>query len=382
MLNLQAKLTALSRHEGAPALSLYIPMPEPGTDGAKSRIVLENEQAHLRARLEGLDRREREALLSPLDALHEPLQTPGRGAVAGFRSHDTFEIARTHVPVEATAEVAPRFHLAPLVAEKARQAELLVLALTLDNVRLYRADRDGLAPIEFSSRVPRSLTEARGHDVERPSIQHHSTGSAGLAARLYGAGREGRAGTFHTQGGGRDDRTDEIEAFFGRLDAALREEALPDLPILLAGVDEEVAHFRKLSDHARLVDDHVALSPDGCTDAELHAAVVRHLDRRIDRRSREAWQRVVEPRDARCVSTDLEDIVRAGAQGQLDTVFVRAGARRPGRFEPASLTTQPDPEGPEDLVNLAVCLALRHGGDALPIVDPSGPDIAATKRFA
>ena len=383
MTQFDTRLSELSRSEHPPAISLLIPQAEPGTDGEKARITLENELAEARARLEGLDARDRETLMAPLDGLHEEVRRYGRGTIAAFRNRERFEVLRTHAPVEAAVEVANQFLLKPLVSESARELEILVLALTLENVRVFRVSRDEMTPLPLSDNVPQSLEDAVGHEVEHGSLQHHGGGRSTTGARFVGRSSGTEQGIFHGHGVGKDDRKDEIRTFIARLAKALGDEPLPELPIVLAGVNFETSMLRSHSSDPRIVQDAlIDMSPDGCTDEELRQAALGALDSIAEQRRNEAWQRLAEPERIELVARDLDDVLRAGVQGKIDTLFVRPEAERRGHYDGQALRLTLDERGPEELYNTTVCLTLQHGGRAYPIPESEDADLVALLRFA
>jgi hypothetical protein len=382
MTQFETRLTELSRTEHPPAISLLLPRAEPGTDGEKARITLENELAEARARLEDLDARDRDALMAPLETLHEEVRHYGRGTIAAFRNRERFEILRTHTPIDAAVEVSNHFLLKPLVFESAHEVEILLVALTLDNVRVHRVSRDEMTELPLSDNVPRSLEDAVGHEVEHGALQHYGGGRSTTGARFVGRGPGTEQGVFHGHGAGKDDRKDEIRTFVARLAKALSDEPLPDLPIVLAGVDFETSMLRSHFTDPRLVPDAlIDMSPDGCTDEELRQAALGAIDHVARQRRREAWNRLAEPERIELVARDLDDVLRAGVQGKIDTLFVRPEASRRGSYDRQALRLALDDRGPEDLYNTAVCLSLQHGGRAYPMPEGEDAELLALLRF-
>lgn len=381
MNDLEARLRTLSQREGDPAISLFAGRATPGTDGEKARITLENLLSQARSALEDRPAREREALLEPLEPLLDEVRVTGWGSVAAFRTDDQLDVLHLRSPVAPRVDVAPRFRLAPLIPEADLELEVLVVALSLENVRVFRADLDRLERVPLSNDVPTRLEAALGTDTERASLRHHSTGPGGAAVRFAGSGRGGEGGGFHAPGGAADDHKDEVRTFLDRLSSALGKEDLPDLPIVLAGVEFETATFRKATSLPRLVDAEIQLSPDGVTDPELHAAakdVIAHLSRL---RREEAWHRLSEPRRFDHVALELDDVLRSGFQGKIAELFVDPDAEVRGRFEPETLGIELQDDGPDELVNRAVCATLRHGGRVYPMPNGSTGPVKALKRF-
>ena len=72
----------------------------------------------------------------------------------------------------------------------------------------------------------------------------------------------------------------------------------------------------------------------------------------------------------------------------VDTLLIYPAIHRWGRFDPQSQTTRLDPESRpdnEDLINLAVCLVLKHRGNVESITTgniPGGGVLAAVLRYS
>jgi len=113
----------------------------------------------------------------------------------------------------------------------------------------------------------------------------------------------------------------------------------------------------------------------------LHQEAVEAIQHLAQRRVGEAWHRLAEPQSMDDVEWSLPEILRASVQGKIQTLFVDPQASERGRFESDRLATTRDPEGPEDLLNLAVCRTLQHGGTVYPMPADRDDPIAALKRF-
>lgn len=351
-----------------PSVSVYLPIPLPGTEPDRARITLRNQKKDLRDRLEGFGSDLRRQVFESLEPLEERLSSAQPGTLVAFASPKRFELLALPHELEPRVEVGSKFLLTPMLQPEMDLPPLFVLALSLDHTRAYRLVDRRLERFSLSSRIPTSLVQARGWEVQGGDLQHHSFRATGQNT------------VYHGQGGGSDDRKTEIMEFFKRLDRGLRdEESLPRDPMLLVGVEYEVSLFQEVT-HLRASDvPPLHLSPDGVRESELKARVVETATELARSRHREAWNELYVQLGTDRVSTGVQDVLQNAIQGKISELFVSTGASHRGSFVPSE-DLHVNAEGSEDLINLAACLTLQHAGRvyARPEADP---DVAALKRF-
>lgn len=283
---------------------------------------------------------------------------------------------RLSEPTGALAVVSDRFHLKPLVAGLGRRVEFDVLAMSRHIVRFVDVTGSRAVEVEVPE-LPTSMPEALQWDDREPQLQSHA------------GSREGRgevAATFHGQGGGSDARDVDLDRYLHLVDRAVADHrAGSTRPLVLAGVEEIVGVYRKLTRCAHVLDDHVAGNPDQLRAEELADRARRFVPPSaadVERTARESFLA-----GAAATVRTVEQAVIAAAAGQVAEVFVPADREYWGRYRPGHhLLEEHDTRRPgdHDLGDVAATETLRHGGVAFVVAAsdiPGGGTAAATLRY-
>jgi len=300
----------------------------------------------------------------------------GSAGLAVLASLDGTTAIRLSEPCGELAVVSDRFHLKPLVAALGRRVEFDVLAMSRHSVRFVEVTGSRAVEVEVPG-LPTSMPEALQLDDREPQLQSHS------GARV---GRGQVAATFHGQGGGSDARDADLDRYLHLVDRAVAEHRSDSTrSLVLAGVDELVAVYRKLTRCAHVLDDHVAGNPDQLRAAELAdraRGFVPPVAADAERAAREAFAN-----GAVATVDTVEPAVIAAAAGQVASVFVPADQEYWGRYRPGHRmleehsTREP---GDHDLADVAATETLRHGGLAFVVPASDMPGVgtaAATLRY-
>ena len=279
-------------------------------------------------------------------------------------------------PTRDLAVVSDRFHLKPLVAARARRVEFDVLAMSRHSLRFVDVTGSRVVEVEVPG-LPTSMSEALRWDDSEPQLQGHSGSRAG-------GGRV--TATVHGQGSTSDARDVDLDRFLHMVDHAVADHRSGSTrPLVLAGVDDIVGVYRKLTRCAHVLDDHVAGNPD-----HLRAAELADLARRFvpssaadaERTARESFLA-----GAAATVRTVEQAVIAAAAGQVASIFVPADREYWGRYRAGHHQLEEhETRGPgdHDLADVAAIETLRHGGLAfvVPASDiPGGGTAAATLRY-
>jgi len=280
---------------------------------------------------------------------------------------------------EPTAEfmvVSDRFHLKPLMAALARRVEFDVLAISRNSVRFVTVAGTRAVETEVPD-LPTSMPDALRWDDREPQLQSHSgkrTGGGNVAA------------TFHGQGSTNDSRDVDLDRYLHLVDRAIADHRSGSTrPLVLAGVDDIVGAYRKVTRCHHVVDDHVAGSPDQLRAEELADRARRFVSPStadVERTARESFLA-----GATATVRTVEQAVIAAAAGQVASIFVPADREYWGRYRPGHrLIEEHDARGPgdHDLADVAATETLRHGGLAFVVPEsdiPGGGTAAATLRY-
>ena len=268
------------------------------------------------------------------------------------------------VPERVVVQGAPL--LTPLLPALAEAGEFSILAISRDHVRLLRAAAMGFDRVDLAAHgVPTSAAELPGDD-EPPELQQRAGGRGGDPSIFHGHEDSDHARII-------------AERLFRAVDEGVYHLVLRGAPVVLAGVEENVAHYRKITQLPGVLDDAVLGAPEERPDAELHEAarehVIPHLRAPVDA----ALERLRERLGTGLATTDLTDLLRAAATGRVEAVLVARGAQAWGALDEYGESTVrsdgPEP-GDEDLVDAAVRVSLRHGGRAYTVDADDMPDAA------
>ncbi len=300
----------------------------------------------------------------------------GSAGLAVLAGPDGTTAVRLSEPIDELAVVSDRFHLKPLLAAVHRRVEFDVLALSRHSVRLVGVVGSRAVETEVDG-MPTSMPEALQWDDREPQLQSHAGGRAG----------QGRvAAAFHGQGGSGDTRDVDLDRFVHQVDRAVAgHRSGSTRPLVLAGVDEIVAVYRKVTRCAHVLDDHVAGNPDQLRVSELADRArpfVPPSGAGAEEAAREAFMV-----GATATVDTVEQAVIAAAAGQVASVFVPIDQVWWGRYRPGHHVLEEHDarqRGDHDLADVAATETLRHGGRAfvVPASDiPGGGSAAATLHF-
>lgn len=364
------------RREGLVA-SLYLPTERRGPATRQSPIRFKN---LVKEALDQLKQHDADAVAAKLKETSEPLfadhdywqhQTEGLGVLCDDERCDFYHLP--FAPAEGV-HVGRRFHIKPLVEAARLNRRFHLLALSLNQCRLFEGDVWALKEVDVPD-LPRSLEEALRFDDPERSLQFHSSGREGSGQPIY-----------HGQGSGADSANDRTLRYFQACAKALDSHLAQgdSHPLLLAAVDEHVPLFKRATTHPDLLADrHISGNPDDSTSAELHGKAQEIIGDLLDRARNEALEQVKRLKGTERACTSIEQVAQAMLQGRIQDLFVAADKAVPGRIDLSSgeveLGGASNGEISVDLLNEAVAEVLLHGGNAFALpaeVIPSSTSLA------
>jgi len=213
---------------------------------------------------------------------------------------------------EEYVAVDDMFHLAPVLALLGDAREFYVLTLAQQNPKLFKGDMYGL--IEVGAGLPKSLREGLG--IDETNQKSENQGSA--------TGTSMRTGWFNGRGGSRDPMDNDRLKFFHMVDGLILEKADRTVPLLLAGIDSEVAEFRDLSRYPKLMKEVIPGNQTETPAAELfekaQPIVGSELIQPDHDAAREEYERLSGANPER-VAGDKDSILAAAEQGRIDKLL-------------------------------------------------------------
>lgn len=281
-------------------------------------------------------------LLAPLDELaNDPAMEAGGRDMAIFRSPGMFH--RFHLPgaVRERVVVARHFHITPFLKQLLPQREFYILAVNRKHLRLLRFLDSECKEVALPAGIPHNVEEAGGFDAPDHMLRNRSSAgsSAGtMSAVSFGTGSE------------REKRHEHIEQFFRLVDRGLGE-LLQRLPLLLAGVDYEVALYRRASRYPHIMSDRLAGDPRILTLQDIARLAGEIAGTEAQHLAGAALERYREKVGASRTSTEPWQILPAAAEGRVAELILEEGAELPD-----------PPESMQDVLNAAAVLTLASGG--------------------
>ncbi len=355
-----------------PCITVILPPYRPGEPGKPAAAILKTDLQEAASKLAA-----RRILTPFIEELLEPLHqlTHEEGSLAGsgfaraiFRSQGVFREFELPVPPSPAQAcvVGDCFWIRPILKSLAVPEKIYALDLSKKAVTLLECASAGVAPVELPKGTPRTLDEALNfdapdHDLMNRSSAGPSTGAMGGVTFGTGYGREAQRAHLHD--------------FYKAVDRGVNEVLrLSESPLVLAGVEEDVATYRSANSYPHLAEKSIPaggpLSPSQIL-RQARDAVLFDFERRAERRLAEHKERFAPAR----FSMDLDAILRAAAEGRVSDLYLDENGRRVGNFEGKIFGGHVNWHN-EDLLNVAAVETLLSGGAVYPLPTHAMPNAA------
>ena len=374
--------TILSLLEEAknPSVSIYLPTHVKGEEVKQDPIRFKNllNKAEQELKEHEIAPEAIESLLEePWKLLDQPMfWQHGDKGLAVFITEDDFEYYRVPLNFKEQVMVEDHFLITPLLPMLTLDGTYCILAMSQKKMRLLKCTRDSVEEIAFEE-APTSMEEFLKYDVNEKNLQHHS-GQGG-----------GNTAIFHGQGGADDTNTQEIINYLKHVEnevtSVLRKR---NDPLILAGVSEAVAEYKKVNHYSRLMDDAVTINPDPLSNEEVNKKGWKIIKSYFLKSMYSDIDRFADLTGSDKQSDNLSQVVEASYYGKVDALFVPIGEQSWGWFDQDRDTVHHSAEqqnGEHDLINMAAIKTLTQGGSvyALEKEDmPQEKSIAAIFRYA
>ena len=378
-----SEIRELVRYEHPLCLTIFMPTETAGAEIQQNPLRLKNliDEARELLAERRLPSGEIQAMLAPLEDLLTDLLFWQHQSTcfAAFLSPEGAQTFRLPVQCESSVILGPRYHILPLFSLLQGDGLFYMLALELNQVRLFQATRYSVTEVDLGD-TPASLEDFLGPEEFQRHVQWHS-GAPGRSGR--------RDALYHGVGPGDDiHEKKDIMRFFHALDKGLarffQEESHP---LVLIGVEYLHPMYKEANTYPNLLDRGVSGSPKMKEGKDLFAEAWELVRPQFDRERREDLKSYANLSATDQTSTDLHRILAGAHYGRLAALFVTRGTRQWGRYNPETneliLHEERKPDS-EELVNLAAARAFQMGGRVY-LVDtgesPGGAPLAATFRY-
>lgn len=347
-------LTLLAGSSG-PCITILIPAHRPGTkEGSRQdRIRSAVKQTATRLRVSRLSAQAAE-LAGPLEDLAmQRAYAAGGPGLAIFRSPELVACYAHRLDSENVI-IASHFHLTPLLEEALAPQDFFVLGLGKRHLRLLRYSQGECRDIPLPAAVPASLDAALGFDQPDHNLQNRSAVGSSTG--------DMRAAPFGTLSD-REAAGEHLRHFFGLVDRGVKA-TLDGRPLLLAGVHEDIAAYRRATAYEKVLGPEIQGSVEFLPVEEIAARAAEAARQHYRCAGEQALARYQEMPDRRRALTGVRRVLRAAAEGKVHQLCVAAGAEVAGRMTRALDLAH---RRSEDLLNAAVAETLRHRGEVFVV---------------
>ena len=262
--------------------------------------------------------------------------------------------------------------ITPLLPMISLQGVYAVLGVSRQNVRLYECTRNECKDITPED-VPKSL-ESYYDDMPNAPVQFH-TRATGEKAMYFG------------HGAGKEDEKDAVEQFIGLVENGITPLLnRKKIPLVIIGLEENVAMYKKANRYNRLIDDVIHSNPDQLSEADLQKAGWEKVEKYF---LKDLYESKEQFKDAsnEYTSNNLTEIIKSTIMGKTGTLFVSANEMSWGHYNDENNEVEYSSQsenGSIDLINWTAIKTIEKGGQvyALPKEEmPYKVPVAALFRF-
>lgn len=368
-----------------PCLSLYQPTHRSFPEREQDPIRFKQLVRQLEDSLKKQGVTDYQSLTAPFHKLIDDVDfwNSNRDGLAVFAAPGYFEWFRLQRKVPELAVANDRMHVKPLLRIAQSADRYQILAITLDSVKLYEGNRDGIDEIRLADGVPATLQEALGRELTEK-------GQSGFPQGFSRASERGDSMQMEAGGAGRQDEIDrDRERFFREVDKAIleRHSKPSGLPLILAALPEHQAVFRKLSHNTFLLPegiekDHALLGRDELRQLSWDVMQPKYLKRLTG-----LLDQFGESRGQGLATDEIEEIGHSIVEGRVATLLVEAERQIPGQADPTegkALPATAQSATTPDLLDELTVWTFEHGGDVVVVPKdrmPTKSGVAALYRY-
>lgn len=343
-------------------ISIYMPTSKAGQDTRQNTIRLRNmlRSAEEQCISAGVRRPDARAMLAPAAALLDDSEfwQHQQDGLALFAGRGFFRAFRLPIAFRELTVVADRPHVKPLLEMFVEDGEFMVLALSLNHVRLLACRQRESRRVDIVG-IPASFDDYMRFVEQSKQVQFHTRTPPrpGQRSAMFHA-----AGSESDQAVHKKNVTDYLRLVHQAVDRQLTGRRTV---LVLAGADFVRATYRAVSGYRHIAERSVAGCPDELSDAELRQRAWAVVQPTFAASLHEAIGAFEMAEGTPRGGDNLPDIVRAAHAGAVATLFVSLDQERWGRFDPTSgqaIVHEQRGVGDVDLLDLAVVHTLLHHG--------------------
>jgi len=311
-------------------LSIFVPTFRAGEQINQAAKTLKNLLKSVRKDIaeRDLTENETEAFLRPVlklinDREFWTLQSDG---LALFLNEEGLEIYKVPIHFKPYHYLADHYYLKPLIPMLNKDDKFYMLALSIENLKLYECTPYTIAEIDTSD-FPKQLEDVVGYD-KIPNYLNQRSGQDDHGRAMY-----------HGHGGAKESRQEEIIKFVREVDKQINHILdNQSVPMILATDEQLYGIFQKVSKYKNLADSFIPGNPEHDDVVELHEIAKDKLHDKFGKKKKEKIKMLLDLSATGKINTDIADIIPATVHGQTDSLFIRRDKDAFGLFDKANNT--------------------------------------------
>jgi hypothetical protein len=375
------EMKRLAAHQSRTCVSIYIPTHRRGRETEQDPIRFGNQLKSVEAELSAREMRRPDIVnfLAEANTLLEDREVwqHSQDGLAVFIDADEFHAYRLPFEVATRTVVADRYFLNPLLPLFTNNGHFFILALSLNEWRLFEGTRFTVGEIDKPADAPESIEEILGRYTRDGGVQARSAGSSPAMGSFY-----------HGHGGETGDERKRVTEYLNLLDKAL----MPMLadsraPLVVAGDVSLLPIYLEVTNYAHVVEEGPRGNPEMLSAKDLHEQTWPYVDAKF-RADLEAVlsQYGTVAANGRAVA-GLEAVVPAAMHGRVSIALLPPGLEVWGTVaEDTGDVTRTDESaaGALELEGFVATQTLLNGGEVYAVAQEEMPDqaeVAAILRF-
>ena len=289
-----------------------------------------------------------------------------------------------HLPFEVKDQVviSDKFYTKPLLPLFMTDGKFYILALSKNEVRLFKASRQMVKEIIMED-APRSVEDMKVDDDPRTKLQIRTANPISSSSLSYNTASQGQAVE-------NDFDKNELARYFRAIDESLNKlHKGEEIPLVLAGVEYLIPIYKEISKYPNIVEEFIKGNPEILYGDDLQKMAWEIMEPKFLKIQElaEAKYNQFSGQKNGLYSNSLIKILSQAYNGQIETLFIADGIHQWGRFNPNNSKVVFDEEqniGNEDLIDRAATLTISRGGIVYvvePDKVPDGGTVAAVLRY-
>ena len=350
----------LANYKNETCVSIFIP-----TQRAGKEVLEEKNKKHLHSEWTQIKKQLKEDNVSDetIEKIGKPIEElienrdfwrHQSDGLAIFASPEFFENYTLPVNFEAYHYISEEFYVKPLVPAMTGDARFNILAIQLEDVKLYEASRYSIAPTDIEDLTPSRLEERVGYDYRERVLQFRTQAEGGDKTQFHGHG-----------GSERDEKT-EIKQFFRAVDQGIKDYLQKEnLPLVVYCQDYFFPIYQEANTYNHLFEKVIPGNPNDTDLMGIHGRALEVFEPYLNENRDKKIEKYKELSSTENTTSAVSDIIPAVYQGKVDTLFIENRAEVWGKYHEDEMKVEFSDDhknGNTSLLNLAARKTIEMGG--------------------